>query len=175
MINSSAIASVVLTVAVVVGGPATVTADTLLKPRDGQAGTWAVKRECKRLVVRNEKLICTGEVTRTKFPDGTITFRFSDGENWLIFRTKETTARLWQGHKTILDIDGVAFGRSGRAPEFITKITGAGCSYGVPYFGQADINCRAIVDFRMWAATVKTDGRLPVPDSEYIPPTRSAP
>ncbi|UVC18315.1 hypothetical protein [Mesorhizobium onobrychidis] len=175
MVNSSVIASVVLTAVIVVGIPATAAAGASLKPKDGQAGTWTVEGECKRLVARNEKLVCTGEVTRAKFSDGTITFRFSDGENWLVFRTKEATARLRQGYKTILDIDGVAFGPVGSEPEFITKITNAECSYGAPYFGQAKIDCMAIVDFRMWAATVKTDGRLPVPDSEYIPPTRSAP
>ena len=90
-----------------------------MKPKDGQVGTWTVEGECKRLVARSEKLGCTGEVSRTKFSDGTITFRFSDGENWLVFRTKEATAPLWQGYTTILDIDGVAFGPVGSAPKRI--------------------------------------------------------
>lgn len=175
MVNRFVIASVVLIAAILVGMPATAAAGASLKPKDGQAGTWTVEGECKRLVARNEKLGCTGEVSRTKFSDGTITFRFSDGENWLVFRTNEATARLWQGYATVLDVDGVAFGPVGSEPEFIAKIVNAECEYGAPYFGQANIDCMAIVDFRMWAATVNTDGRLPVPDSEYIPPTLSAP
>ncbi|MER8835347.1 hypothetical protein [Mesorhizobium sp. M0909] len=148
-----------------------------VKPKDGPPEIWTVKGECKRLIVRNEKLTssCTGEVTRTKFSDGTITFSFSDGRNWLIFRTKEASARLWQNYKTILAVDGVAFGAIGSEPGFIAKVAGASCSYGAPYLRQADVNCTALVNFEMWAVIIETDGHLPVPDSEYIPPTLSAP
>lgn len=174
MISRSILASIVLATAM--GAIAVATAGAPTKPKDSLPGTWTVKGECKRLVVRNAKLTsaCTGEVTRTKSPDGTIIFNFSDGKNWLTFRTKEASARLWQGYKTTLEVDGVAFGPIGSEPDFTTKIAGE-CSYGAPYFGQAAIGCSALVDFRMWASTIKTDGRLPLPVREYIAPTRSAP
>lgn len=148
-----------------------------MKLKEGQTGTWTVKGDCSRLVVRNENLTtnCNGEVVRTRFPDGTVTFRFSDGKNWLIFRTREASTRLWQGYRTVLDIDGVSFGEIGSDPDFIAKKSSSGCKYGAPYYGQASISCMIIVDFRMWAATVHTDGRLPVPSSEYIPPAMSSP
>lgn len=142
-----------------------------------QSGTWTVGGKCKRLIVRNEKLTdaCTGEVTQTRDADGTVTFRFSDGQDWLVFRGKQATARLFQGYRTVVDVNGVAFGKIGDDPEFITNVAGAHCSLGAPYRGQATVGCTAIVKFQLWAATVDTDGRLPVPDSEYIPPTLSAP
>jgi hypothetical protein len=149
------------------------TAGASAKPEGGPPGTWTVQGECKRFIVRNERRTssCTGDVTRTKFSDGTITFRFSDGKNWLIFRMKEASARLWQNYKTILTVDGVAFGEAGSEPGFVVKVAGAECSYAAPYQGQANVNCTALVDFQMWAATVETDGHLPVPDGEYISPT----
>lgn len=142
-----------------------------------QSGSWTVTGTCKRLVVRNENLAsaCADEVTQTRSHDGIVTFRFSDGRNWLTFRGKQSTAKLWQGYKTIVAVDGVAFGKVGDDSEFITKVGGATCSLGAPYRGVGIVVCTATVNFQMWAATVETDGRFPVPDSEYIPPTLSSP
>lgn len=142
-----------------------------------RSDSWTVAGTCKRLVVRNENLTpaCSGEVTRTRYADDAVAFRFSDGRNWLTFRGKQSTAKLWQGYKTIVAVDGVAFGKVGDDPEFKTKVTGATCSLGAPYRGVGVVTCTAIVNFQMWAATVETDGRLPVPDGEYIRPTLSKP
>ena len=144
--------------------------------QDDQSGTWSVTGECKRLIIRSENLTssCTGDVIRTKFPDGTATFAFSDGKDWLVFRTKDASKRLWQGYRTIVVIDHVAVDPIGSKPgPFIEA--GGHCTYGAPYFGQADISCSAMQKFRMWAADVETDGVLPVPDSEYIAPTMAHP
>ncbi|TPN79518.1 hypothetical protein FJ987_29335 [Mesorhizobium sp. CU2] len=141
-----------------------------------QSGSWTVTGKCKRLIVRNEKLTeaCTGEVTQIRNADGTVTFRFSDGRNWLLFRGKQASIRLLRGYKTVIDLDGVAFGKIGAEPLF-QELASAACNYAAPYRGEAYISCSAILNFQMWAATIETDGRLPIPDNEYIPPTLSAP
>ena len=142
-----------------------------------QSGSWTVTGKCKRLIVRNEKMTdaCTGEVTQTRSADGSVTFRFSDGQNWLIFRGKQAATKLRQKYKTVVDVDSVAFGKVGDDLEFVTKVAGAECSLGAPYRGFGTVGCSAIVTFQMWGATVETDGRLPMPDSEYIRPTSSKP
>lgn len=141
-----------------------------------RSGTWTVTGKCKRLIVRNEKLTeaCTGEVTQTRNADGTVTFRFSDGRNWLLFRGKQATIRLLRGYKTYVDLDGVAFGKIDAEPLF-QELASAACNYSAPYRGEAYISCSAILNFQLWAATIETDGRLPIPDNEYIQPTLSAP
>ncbi|RWB75273.1 MAG: hypothetical protein EOQ50_13295 [Mesorhizobium sp.] len=142
-----------------------------------QSGSWSVSGKCKRLVVRNERLteVCAGEIRQTRYADGTVTLQFSDGQNWLLFRGKQASIRLFGGYKTFIDLDGVAFGKIGAEPVFQEKLAGAACYYAAPYRGEAVVSCSAIVNFQMWAATVETDGRLPVPDNEYIQPTLSAP
>ncbi|RUX19492.1 hypothetical protein EOA23_30475 [Mesorhizobium sp. M2A.F.Ca.ET.042.01.1.1] len=169
MLDKSVIAGLLISSALVAGMPCAAAAD--------QTGSWTVTGKCKRLIVRNEKMTdaCTGEVTQTRNADGTVTFRFSDGRNWLTFRGKQATTKLWQGYKTVVDVDGVSFGKVGEDPEFTTKVGGAQCSLGAPYRGVGIVGCTATVSFQMWAATVETDGRLPMPDSEYIRPTLSKP
>ncbi|TPN74535.1 hypothetical protein FJ987_13840 [Mesorhizobium sp. CU2] len=132
----------------------------------GQNGAWTVKGICKQLQVVRENLLsdCTGEVTRTRAPDGIVTVQFSTGKGMLLFRGKESTARLWQGYRTVFEIDEMAFGGSAPIP------ASGQCEYGAPYIGQATIHCRGMDGFKAWVATVETDSRLPVPDSEYISP-----
>ncbi|RWH71517.1 hypothetical protein [Mesorhizobium sp.] len=169
MLDRSVIAGSFIASALVVGAPHAVAAD--------QTGSWTVTGKCKRLIVRNEKLTdaCTGEVTQTRYADGSVTFRFSDGQNWLIFRGKQAATKLWQEYKIVVGVDGVAFGKVGENLEFVTRVGGAECSFGAPYRGLGTVGCTATVGFQMWAATVETDGRLPMPDSEYIRPTLSKP
>lgn len=156
-----------VTVAIGVFTPAV--AASWATPPSGQSGEWTVKGICKRLVVANENLLsdCTGEVTRTRTSDGVVTLQFSTGRGKLIFRARESTARLWQGYRSVLEVYEMAFEAPGQG-----AIAAYGsCEYGAPYVGQATINCRGgNGSFKTWAATVKTDGPLPVPDSEYIAP-----
>jgi len=154
-----------LAIAVVVAACTQADAASWAPMPSGQSGEWTVEGICTRLVVANENLLsdCTGEVTRSKTPDGIVTLRFATAKGKLSFRVRESTARLWQGYRSVLEIDDMAFGGK-------TIPAHGQCHYGAPYIGQATINCRGHDGHKSWVVTVKTAGQLPVPAGEYIAP-----
>lgn len=164
---------IVLTITIFVAAATVAAAASWAPLLPGQSGEWTVKGACKRLVVDRENLLsdCAGEVTRIRTSDGDVAIQFSTAKGKLVFRAKESDARLWQGYRTVLEISEMTFGDSAPVPAH------GQCEYGAPYIGQATINCRGMdgVKYRSWVATVETDGHLPVPDSEYITPKIKAP